>query len=70
MTPGNSAMRREGGSKTRDALITKNSDAEQDATVVTLGGILKFTLFFMACLAFALLLLVWDLRYFYRLVTR
>jgi hypothetical protein len=36
-------------------LLTKNSDGAQGAIVVTLGGILKFALFFIICLLFSIL---------------
>jgi predicted membrane protein len=70
MTLENRAARLEDGSRTPSALTTKNSDSAPDVTVVTLRGILKFTLFFMACLVFALLLVAWYLGYFGRAIPR
>ncbi|HEX9425378.1 MAG TPA: hypothetical protein VF899_19205 [Pyrinomonadaceae bacterium] len=36
-------------------LVTKNSDGAQGKTVVTLGGILKFALFFIICVLVSIL---------------
>lgn len=66
----NCATRREGNSQTPNVLLTENSDAVQEVTVVTLASILKFVLFFTACLTVALLLVGWYLGYFERIVTR
>jgi hypothetical protein len=70
MTPENHAAQREGDSQTPGVLITKNSDAARDVTVITPRGVLKFALFFIACVAFALLLVGLYLGYFGRIVTR
>ena len=70
MNPENRVMRKERNLGTSEALVTKTSDATQQVTVITVGSILKFVLFFMACFALSVLLVGWYLDYFERSVTR
>ncbi len=48
-------MRTEINFKSPNLLLAKNSDGAQGTTVVTLGGILKFALFFIICLLISIL---------------
>lgn len=61
---------REGNSRAPKVQIARTSAAAQEVTVVTPASILKFVLFFTACLAFAVLVVGWYLGHFERILTR
>jgi hypothetical protein len=64
MNSENLSTRGDGNSRTSNAPIAKAVDAMPKGTVITLASILKFFLFFTACLAVATLLVGWYLGYF------